>query len=153
MSKAKVQSVSRPMVKVVPTANVPGVHSSGMNSTVNSAGKEGAHNQSANSAPMVVKKNQGLVQVGSKGVPTAPQGIGDNNKTIPKVSASKPPDPTPNVQKDNSLRRPTRERTPNKKNLDISSIFTCFNFWNSKVIIPEGHSHSMNNNFKLKTVN
>ena len=57
---------------------------------MNSAGKESAHNQSASSAPkLVVRKNQGLVQEDSKGVPTAPPGIADNNKTIPKVSASK----------------------------------------------------------------
>ena len=110
-----------------------GVHSSGMNSTVNSPGKGSGHNQSASSVPkLVVRKNQGLVQEDSKGVPTAPFGIGDNNKTIPKVSASNPPDPKPSVQEDNSLRKSTRERKPNKKYLDISSILTGFNFWNPK---------------------
>ena len=132
MPKANVQSVLRPMVKLVPKTNVQSVHSSRMNSTVNSAGKESAHNQSASSDPkLVVRKNQGLVQEDSKGVPTAPLGIGDNNKTIPKVSASKPPDPKPSVQEDNR-ERSTREGTPNKKYLDISSIFTGFYFWNSK---------------------
>ena len=120
-------------MKLVAKTNVQGVHSSGMNSNVNSAGKESAHNQSASSAPkLVVRKNQGLVQEDSKGVPTAPSGIGDNNKTISKVSASKPPDTKPSDQEDNSLRRSTRERKPNKKYLDISSIFTGFNFGNSK---------------------
>ena len=46
--KADVQNVLRPKVKLVPKANV---QSSGMNSTVNSAGKESAHNQSASSVP------------------------------------------------------------------------------------------------------
>ena len=42
---------------------VQGVPSSGMNNTVNSAGKESPHNQSASSVPkLVVRKNQGLVQ-------------------------------------------------------------------------------------------
>ena len=58
-----------------------------------------------------MRRNQGLVQEDSKGVPTAPHGIGDNNKAIPKVSASKPPDPKPCVQEDNSLGRSTREET------------------------------------------
>ena len=75
--KANVQSVLRPMVKLVPISNVQSVHSSRMNSTVDSAGKERAHNQSASSAPkFVVRKNQGLVQEDSKGVPSAPPGIG-----------------------------------------------------------------------------
>ena len=78
-----------------------------------------------------MRKNQGLVHEESKGVPTAPPGISDNNKTIPKVSASIPPDPKPSFQEENSLRRSTREWKPNKKYLDISSIFTGFNFWNS----------------------
>ena len=87
--KANVQNVLRPKVKLVPKGNV---QSSGINSTVNSAGKVSAHNQSASSVPkLVVRKNRGLVQENSKGVPTAPLGIGDNNKTIPKVSAPKPP--------------------------------------------------------------
>ena len=73
-------------MKLVPKANV---QSSGMNSTVNSAGNESAHNQSTGSVPkLVVRKNQGLVQEDNKGVPTAPLGIGDNNKAIPKVSAT-----------------------------------------------------------------
>ena len=56
-----------------------------MNSTVNSTRKENTHNQSASCVPkLVVRKNQGIVQEDSKGVPTAPPGIGDNNKTIPK---------------------------------------------------------------------
>ena len=116
-------------MKLVPKANVQSGHTSRMNSTVNSAGKESAHNQSASSTPKVVmRKNQGLVQKDSKGVPTAPPGIGDNNKNIPKVTVSKPPDPKPSVQKDNSLRRLKKERKPNKKYLDISSVFTGFNF-------------------------
>ena len=87
--RTNVQSVLRPMVKLVPKANVQGVHSSAINSAVNSPGKESAHNESC--APkLVVRKNQGLVQEDSKGVPTAPPGIDDNNKTMPKVSASKP---------------------------------------------------------------
>ena len=125
--KANVQSVLRPKGKLLPKANVQGVHSSGMNSTVNSAGKESAHNQSASSTPkLVLRKNQGIVQEDSKGVPTAPPGIGDNNKTIPKVAASKPPEPKPNVQEDSSLRRSAREKKPKKKYLDISSIFAGF---------------------------
>ena len=128
--KAKVQNVLRPKVKLVPKANV---QSSGMNSTVNSAGKESAYNQSASSVPkLVVRKDQGLVQGYSKGGPTVPLGIGNNNKAIPKVSVSKPPDPKPNVQEENNLRRSTRERKPNKKYLDISSILTGFNIWNPK---------------------
>ena len=124
--KANVQNVLRPKVKLVPKANV---QSLGMNSTVNSAGKEGAHNQSASSVPkLVVRKNQGLVQEDSKGVPTAPLGIADNNEAIPEVSASKPPDPKPSVQEDSSIRRSTRERKPNMKYLDISSILIDFNF-------------------------
>ena len=88
LPKANVQNVLRPTVKLMPKANV---QSSGMNSTVNSAGKESAHNQSASSVPkLVVRKDQGLVQDDSKDVPTAPLGIGVNNKAIPKVSASKP---------------------------------------------------------------
>ena len=94
--KANVQSLLRPMIKLVPTANMQSVHSSRVNSTVNSAGKESAHNQSErsakgiNSAPkLAVRKNQGLVQGDSKGVLTTPPWIGNNNKTIPKVSASK----------------------------------------------------------------
>ena len=67
------------MVELVPKANVQGIHSSGMNITVNSAGKESVHNQSARSAPeLVVRKNLGLVKEDSKGVPTAPPGICDN---------------------------------------------------------------------------
>ena len=59
VSKAKLQSVLRPMVKLVPKANVQSVHSSRMNSTMNSAGKESAHIQSASSTPkLVVRKNQ-----------------------------------------------------------------------------------------------
>ena len=86
--KANVQIVLKPKLKLVPKANV---QSSGMNSTVSSAGKESAHNQSASSVPkLVVRKNPGLVQEYSKGVPTVPLGIGDNNKAITKVSASKP---------------------------------------------------------------
>ena len=124
------QNVLRPKVKLVPKLNV---QNSGMNSTVNSAGRESAHNQSANNVPkLVVRKDQGLVQEDSKGVPTAPIGIGNNNKAIPKVSAPKHPDPKPSAQEDNSLRRSTRERKPNKKYLDISSILTGFNFWNQK---------------------
>ena len=111
--KANVQNVLRSRVKSVPKSNV---QSSGMNSTVNSAGKESAHNQSASSVPkMVVRKDQGLVQEDSKGVPTAPLGNGDNNKAIPKFSASKPPDPKCSVWEENNLRRSTRERKPNKK--------------------------------------
>ena len=110
--KANVQNVLRPKVKLVPKANV---QSSGMNSTVNSAGKESIHNQSASSVPkLVVRKNQGTVQEDSKGVPTAPLGIGDNNKGNPKVSAPKPPDPKPSVQEENNPRRSTRERKPNE---------------------------------------
>ena len=90
MPKANVQSVLRPMVKLVPKASVQGLHGSGENSTVNSAGKESTHNQSASGVPkLVVRTNQGIVQQDSKGVPTTAAGIGDNNKTIPKVSASK----------------------------------------------------------------
>ena len=116
-------------MKLVPKANVQGVHKSRMNSTMNSAGKESAHNQSASSTPkLIMRKNQGLVQEDSKCVPTVSPGISDINKTIPKVSASKPPDPTPSVQEDNSLRRSTRERKLSKKYLDISSIFTGVTF-------------------------
>ena len=72
--------------------------------------------KSASSVPkLVVRKRQGIVQQDNKGVPTALPGSGDDNKTIPKVSASKPPDPKPNVQENSSLRRSTRERKPNKK--------------------------------------
>ena len=100
--KANVQNVLRPKVKLVPKANV---QSSRMNSTMNSTGKESAHNQSVSSVPkLVVRKNQGFVQEDSKGVPTAPLGIGNNNKTIPKVSATKCPDSKPSVQEENSLR-------------------------------------------------
>ena len=128
--KANVQNVLRPKVKLVPKVNV---QSSGLNSTVNSAGKESAHIQSASNVPkLVVRKDQRLVQEDSNGVPTTPIGIGDNNKAIPKVSAPKPPDPKPSVQEDNNLRRSTRERKPNKKYLDISPILTGFNFWNQK---------------------
>ena len=128
--KANVQNVLRPKVKLMPKVNV---QSSGMNSTVNSAGKESAHNQSASSVPkLVVRKDPGLVQEDNKDVPTAPLGIGKNNKAIPKVSVSKPPDPKPSVQEENNLRRSTRERKPSKKYLDISSILTGFNFWNPK---------------------
>ena len=92
--KSNVQSVLRPKVQLVPKANV-----QGMNSTVNRAGKEITHNQSASGGPkLVVRKNQGIVQEDSKGVPIDSPGVGDNNKTIPKVSASKTPDPKPNVQ-------------------------------------------------------
>ena len=98
MPKANVQRMLRPMVKLVPKANVQDVQSLRMNSTLNSARKESAHNQSADSvSKLVVQKSQGLVQEDSKGVPTAPLGIGDNDKAIPKVSASKPPDPKPSV--------------------------------------------------------
>ena len=48
--KANVQSVLRSTVKLVPKANVQSVHSSRVNSTVNSAGKESAHNHSGRSA-------------------------------------------------------------------------------------------------------
>ena len=109
------------------------VQKSGMNSTVNSTGKEGAYNQSASSVPkLVVRKDQRSMQEGSKGVPTVPIGIGNNNIAIPKVSSPKPPNPKPSDQEDNNLRRSTRERKPNKKYLDISSILTGFNFWNQK---------------------
>ena len=134
--KANVQNVLRPKVKLVPKVDV---QSSGLNSTVNSADKESAYNQSASSVPkLVVRKDQRLVQKDSKGVPTAPIGIGNNNKAIPKVSAPKPPDPKPSVQEDNNLRRSTRERKPNKKYLDISSILTGFNFWNPKSSYQSG---------------
>ena len=57
--KANVQNVLRPKVKLVPKVNV---QSSGLNSTVNSAGKESAYNQSASSVPKwVVRKDQRLV--------------------------------------------------------------------------------------------
>ena len=83
--KANVQNVLRPKVKLVPQVNV---QHSGMNSNVNSVGKESAYNQSASSVPkLVVRKDQRLVQEDSKGVSTAPLGIGNNNKAIPKVSA------------------------------------------------------------------
>ena len=89
--KANVQSVLRPMVKLVHKANVQGVHGSGMNSTVNSAGKESIHNQSASNVPkLVVRKKQGIVQEDRKGVPTAPPGINDNNKTIPVTQLPNP---------------------------------------------------------------
>ena len=134
--KANVQNVLRPKVKLVPKVDV---QSLGLNSTVNSADKESAYNQSASSVPkLVVRKDQRLVQKDSKGVPTAPIGIGNNNKAIPKVSAPKPPDPKPSVQEDNNLRRSTRERKPNKKYLDISSILTGFNFWNPKSSYQSG---------------
>ena len=75
------QGEKGPKVKLVPKANI---QSSGMNSTAKSAQKESAHNQSASSVPkLVVRKNQGLVQEESKGVPTAPLGIG-NIKSHPK---------------------------------------------------------------------
>ena len=68
MPKADVQNVLRPKVKLVPKANV---QSSGMNSTVNRAGKERTHNQSARSVQkLAVRKDQGLVQENSNGVPT-----------------------------------------------------------------------------------
>ena len=71
--KANVQNVLRPKVYLVPKVNV---QSSGLNSTVNSAGKESAYNQSASSVPkLVVRKDQRLVQEDSKGVPTAPIGL------------------------------------------------------------------------------
>ena len=55
--KANVQNVLRPKMKLMPKANV---QSSGMNSNVNSAGKESAYNQSASSVPkLVVRKDQG----------------------------------------------------------------------------------------------
>ena len=41
--KANVQSMLRSMVKIVPKASVQSVHSSRVNSTVSSAGKESAH--------------------------------------------------------------------------------------------------------------
>ena len=108
-----------------------------MNSTVNSTGKESAHNQSASSVPkLVVRKNQGLVQEDSKGVSTASLGIGDNNKAIPKVSAPKPPDPKTSVQKDNKLRRST-ERGSQVRNTWIflqSSLALTFG---TKAIIPK----------------
>ena len=130
MLKANVQNVLKLKMKLVPKANV---QSSGMNSTVNSAGKESAHNQSASSVPkLVVRRNQGLVPEDSKGVPTALLGTGNNNKAIPKVSASKAPHPKPSVQEDNNPRRSRRERKSNKKYLNISSILTGFNFWNPK---------------------
>ena len=139
MQKANVLSVLRPKTKLVPTVNVQSVHSSIVNSTVNSAGKVCYHNQSVsrakgiNTAPkLVVRTDQGLVQEDSKGEPTATPETGDNNKIIPKVSASKPPDPKHSVQEDNSLRRSTRERKPNKKYLDISPTLIGFHFWNSK---------------------
>ena len=71
--KQMYKNVLRPKVKLVPKVNV---QSSGMNSTVNSAGKESAYNQSASSVPkLVVRKDQRLVQEDSKDVPTAPLGI------------------------------------------------------------------------------
>ena len=108
---ANVCGMLRPRVKVLPKAKMQSVHNSRVNNTVNKAGKESSLNQSTsstkgiNSAPkLFVRKDQGLVQEDSKGVPTAPSGIGDNNKAIPKVSASKPPDPKASVQENNSLR-------------------------------------------------
>ena len=93
-------------MELVPKANV---QSSRMNSTVNSAGNESAHNQSASSVPkLLVRKDQGLVQEDNKGVPPAPLRIGNNNKAMLKVSASNPPDPKPSVQEENNLRRSTR---------------------------------------------
>ena len=52
--KRNMQSVLMPMVKLVPKANVQSVHSSRVNSTVNSAGKESAHKQSASSAKVML---------------------------------------------------------------------------------------------------
>ena len=132
MPKASVQSVLRPMVKLVSKANVQSVHSLRVNGTVNIAGNKTAHNQSASSAKGINSAPKLVVRKDRKGVPTTPPGIGDNNKSIPKVSASKPPDPEPSVQEDNSFRRSTRDKKTNKKYLDISSFFTGFSFWNSK---------------------
>ena len=54
--KTNVQSVLRPMVELVLKTNVQGVHRSGINSTVNSAGKESAHSQTANSCKIGCEK-------------------------------------------------------------------------------------------------
>ena len=43
--KGNVQSVLRPMVNLVTKANVQGIPGSGMNNTLNSAGKKSTHNQ------------------------------------------------------------------------------------------------------------
>ena len=58
--------MSQSVVENVPKANVESVHSSRVNSTVNSAGRKSAHNQSVNSAKgisnvpkLVVRKDQG----------------------------------------------------------------------------------------------
>ena len=55
--KSNVQNVLRPKVKLVPKAKVQGIHTSGKNSTVNSAGKESTHNQSANMQINMPKKS------------------------------------------------------------------------------------------------
>ena len=123
--KANVQNMLRPKVKLVPKANV---QSSGMNSTVNNAGNESAHNQSASSVPkLVVRKDQGLVQEDGK----SQKSQFPNPLTLNPVFKKKT-NPKPSVQEENNLRRSIRERKPNKKYLDISSVLTGFNFWNPK---------------------
>ena len=63
--------------------------------------------------------------------PNNPTGNGDNNKTIPKVSAPKSPGPKPIVQENSTLRRSKRVSKPNKKCLDVVSIISNLKFWNS----------------------
>ena len=58
-----------------------------------------------------------------------PTGNGDNNKTIPKVSAPKAQSPKPNIQENNTLRRSNRVSKPNKKYLDVASIISNLKFW------------------------
>ena len=63
------------MVEFVPRANVQCVHSSGMNSTVNSAGKESVHNQSASSAPVLWVRIKAYCKRIAKVCPLLPQGL------------------------------------------------------------------------------
>ena len=84
--------------------------------------------------------------------PLLHQGLVIVIKPSQKSQLPNPLNLNPVFQEDNILRRSTRERKPNKKYLDISLIFTGFNFWNSKSSNQSDIHTTMNIKFKLKTV-
>ena len=87
-------------------------------SILNSTKKEIVPKESEKCVPKVIvrkeSEQQGSVHKDIR-VPKPPTGIGDNNKTIPKVSASKPSIPSPSVQKPETLRRSSRVTKPNPR--------------------------------------
>ena len=108
-SAPNVNGIQSPKAQVVNSARsqLPSVNS---NQSVNSWQKEKCVKQ------LVLRKEiQEAVQRSEPKVPKIPPGNGNNNKSIPEVSANKPPDPKTIVQESYTLRRSTRERKPKSR--------------------------------------